>query len=51
MCLAALLDDSRRALEAQGVTCRLKAYPGMRHVYPPDFDAALGEALNFILSD
>lgn len=35
-------------LEAYGVPCRLKVYPGLRHVYPPDFDAALAEALEFI---
>jgi acetyl esterase/lipase len=35
-------------LRAANVPCELKVYPGMGHVYPPDFDEMLVTALNFI---
>jgi predicted esterase len=35
-------------LRAANVPCELKVYPGMGHVYPPDFDEVLITALKFI---
>jgi len=35
-------------LQAWGVPSMLKVYPGLAHLYPPDFDRVLVEALGFV---
>jgi len=35
-------------LNEAGVACNLKTYPDLKHEYPPDFKAALQEAIKFI---
>lgn len=35
-------------LRAANVPCEMKVYPGMGHIYPPDFDEMLITALKFI---
>jgi dienelactone hydrolase len=37
-------------LKAANVPHQIKVYPGMAHVYPPDFDSVLLEALAFIVA-
>jgi dipeptidyl aminopeptidase/acylaminoacyl peptidase len=35
-------------LNKAGIACELKTYPGLGHEYPPDFESALQDAINFI---
>jgi predicted esterase len=35
-------------LNEGGVACELKTYPGLEHEYPPDFEAALQDAIKYI---
>ena len=37
-------------LDASGIPVHLKTYPGLGHAYPRDWDALLGEALDFALA-
>lgn len=39
-----------RMLESHHLPCQVKVFPGLRHEYPADFDAALSGALDFILN-
>jgi predicted esterase len=48
----AIPQDNIRALvetlNEGGVACELKTYPGLEHEYPPDFEAALQDAIKYI---
>ncbi len=35
-------------LQSRQIACQMKIYPGMGHVYPPDFESVLGDALGFV---